>query len=469
MQCAMQHKTENQFQPVDFIEYLSDGFSGTLFRHKTTNEYVLSIRSTEFIDDAIRDSSSTNEKEVHDTGWAWGQISDMEAWYASIKSQIDGPLNVTGYSLGGHLATAFNLLHNAELMANGGQVYTFNGAGVGGIKSGTLQEVLDYFNLLRNSEDARKAELNLEEQESRDYYAKLIQNLNNTWDAQKALQELQAVKTSVIILGNESELAHRERITKELQPLETALKVIVELQTDAARIQGFTSGVTPNQGDTPIKVVPHGEIDAMTLGYRLAIYFASQRTIGADLINDLDNLDQKKPGDLMVITNQYELVGKETTGLMSWSAVANSQYHYGENADIFIEDQPFTRGSFLSGVLYDLLGGKVNLLRDQFKLNNFGDTHSLTLIIDSLNVQNTLLNLLPEDQRNTPAMQETMKQILKNASNLKADSVSGAQGQAEGDPLENLLNALGTQLLGPAAWKALRGDVANDGHWRQAA
>lgn len=34
----------------------STGFSGTLFRHKDTNEYVMSFRSMEFIDDAARDS-----------------------------------------------------------------------------------------------------------------------------------------------------------------------------------------------------------------------------------------------------------------------------------------------------------------------------------------------------------------------------------------------------------------------------
>jgi pimeloyl-ACP methyl ester carboxylesterase len=47
-------------------------------------------------------------------------------------SAKDGPLygngfSVTGYSLGGHLATAFNLLHPGAAT----QVITFNGAGVG--------------------------------------------------------------------------------------------------------------------------------------------------------------------------------------------------------------------------------------------------------------------------------------------------------------------------------------------------
>ena len=40
------------------------GFSGTLFKNKTTGELTLSFRSTEFIDDAVRDGKSTNEFEI---------------------------------------------------------------------------------------------------------------------------------------------------------------------------------------------------------------------------------------------------------------------------------------------------------------------------------------------------------------------------------------------------------------------
>jgi hypothetical protein len=101
------------------------GFSATLFRSKTDpNDYTLSFRSTEFIDDAIRDSKATNELEIKDLGWAFGQIADMEAWYKNVLSTDTTFLangsggvkkfNVTGYSLGGHLATAFNILRREE-------------------------------------------------------------------------------------------------------------------------------------------------------------------------------------------------------------------------------------------------------------------------------------------------------------------------------------------------------------------
>ena len=81
------------------------GFSGTLFKNNATNELVLSFRSTEFLDDNARDNKATNEMEIKAYGWAFGQIADMEKWYAELNadtSKLKGQsFAVTGYSLGG--------------------------------------------------------------------------------------------------------------------------------------------------------------------------------------------------------------------------------------------------------------------------------------------------------------------------------------------------------------------------------
>lgn len=69
------------------------GFSGTLFEciaddpetGAKREERVISFRSTEFVDDAVRDSLATNELEIKNTGWAWGQMRDMEAGYPRTK------------------------------------------------------------------------------------------------------------------------------------------------------------------------------------------------------------------------------------------------------------------------------------------------------------------------------------------------------------------------------------------------
>lgn len=124
------------------------GFSGTLFRFTgetdpgrglVNGQLVMSFRSTEFIDDAVRDTMATNNLEISEHGWAFGQIADMKRWvdslYANNSIGPSQPLAVTGYSLGGHLATAFNLMYPRAVSAT----YTFNGAGVGrNTKGGSL-------------------------------------------------------------------------------------------------------------------------------------------------------------------------------------------------------------------------------------------------------------------------------------------------------------------------------------------
>ena len=129
------------WEVVAYLPNTTTGFSGTLFKAKrdipgTTikaGEKVMSLRSTEFIDDAVRDNEATNTKEIADRGWAFGQIDDLEQWFQGLRNEKligDGEqIRITGYSLGGHLATAFNILHRDEgLIKN---TYTFNGAGVG--------------------------------------------------------------------------------------------------------------------------------------------------------------------------------------------------------------------------------------------------------------------------------------------------------------------------------------------------
>jgi pimeloyl-ACP methyl ester carboxylesterase len=133
------------------------GFSGTLFecqvddpaRGLVRGELVMSFRSTEFADDAARDNEATNVLEVKEFGWGFGQIDDMKKWvdglYASGKISPTSALSVTGYSLGGHLATAFNLVYPGAAKGT----YTFNGAGVGVVNRGSLTQVIAQFDRQR--------------------------------------------------------------------------------------------------------------------------------------------------------------------------------------------------------------------------------------------------------------------------------------------------------------------------------
>ena len=135
----------------------ASGFSATLFRgigDENAGELVIAFRSTEFIGDAMRHNQATNKMEVEAHGWAFGQIADMEGWYASLKATGAIPESthfaVSVYSLGRHLATAFNLLHQAE--GRIAATYTFNGAGVGDVDTGTsLAAVIERFERMRKN------------------------------------------------------------------------------------------------------------------------------------------------------------------------------------------------------------------------------------------------------------------------------------------------------------------------------
>jgi hypothetical protein len=137
----------NDWEAISHQPNTATGFSATLFKLKAgradaskgtyEGQHVVAFRSTEFIEDAARDNMAANTMEVQPGGWAFGQIADMQLWWASVQGQLGGAnVDVTGYSLGGHLATAFYQLHGPQADNRIGKVYTFNGAGVGDVKPG---------------------------------------------------------------------------------------------------------------------------------------------------------------------------------------------------------------------------------------------------------------------------------------------------------------------------------------------
>ncbi len=58
------------WQIKEHLANTATGFSGTLFENSLTHELVLSFRSTEFLDDAVRDNTATNMLEIDGTGFA---------------------------------------------------------------------------------------------------------------------------------------------------------------------------------------------------------------------------------------------------------------------------------------------------------------------------------------------------------------------------------------------------------------
>src|SRR5581483_3388780 len=115
------------------------GLSATLIREKDasgnpTGEFTLAIRSTEFRTvsdggDRSRDLLQADINGIVANGFALAQLAALEDYYDWLKKSEKLPagakLNVTGYSLGGHLATVFTEIHasDTDVLLQG--TYTF--------------------------------------------------------------------------------------------------------------------------------------------------------------------------------------------------------------------------------------------------------------------------------------------------------------------------------------------------------
>jgi hypothetical protein len=345
------------------IPNTTTGFSGTLFQSRSNpNEYVISFRSTEFIDDAARDCESTN-KEIKDYGFAFGQLADMETWYqTSIKNLIPAgaKVDVTGYSLGGHLATAFNLMHGAEL--NGGQVITFNGAGIGEIGDGSLADTRAKLTQMVQSFQA------LMEQDT----------LESHFTTNDGKQDYNALRAAIAAKNGQpdddllTQFSYlKETAIAELKLLYEALEATVRIAKEALRVPKLTSGPDANGVVTSPDNVKAPEIAGCSLDYQLAVLFTARQygTQALPLIDGAQNIwFGKDMGEGSPLTNQHDLVGTETTSRPT-AMVSNSQYHYGQHDSVFIEDQPLYRGTAPT----DIIASGLQLLVDAYSQNDFGD------------------------------------------------------------------------------------------------
>lgn len=426
----------------------STGFSGTLFKcivadpdtGAEKDELVMCMRSTEFLDDAARDNLATNTMEIKKTGFAWGQIADMQQWYQEKRGSIGSKkFSVTGYSLGGHLATVFNIMNPGKT----DRVVTFNGAGVGKLTDSSMAEALSIFTTRRNNDLLIERSFVTPEAAAafRDTYDKLKLK-SDDFDINDAIASVVAIK----LISLTSSAAQNE-----LTAIITALSEMKQLQRTVdtvSLIQPGKPGVL-----SPAKV-DHALVEGEAYEYRMAVYFASKHSVAASTWAGLQQAYSSKAYLPKTFANQFDVVGDSMP-----SVVSNSQWHAGADVRVYIEDQPTYRGGILaSTVARSSVSLSIELLADGFATKDFGDTHSLVLLADSLNTQNSLLSLLPFAQRASTGA--TLRQIMSGASNLqKVDGAafSGDQGRADGAVLENVVNGLGVMTLGHGAFEQLRG------------
>src|SRR6218665_50004 len=433
-------QAEEFIQDWEVVEQIGNtrtGFSGTLFRARrdvpergiVREEVALSFRSTEFAGDAARDNQATNVMEVKAEGWAFGQIADMKAWVESLRSreQISSTttLTVTGYSLGGHLATAFRLLYPTAATST----YTFNGAGVGIVHEGTnLEQVINDFSSHRKP--GGNADL-FTNQVVLNRYNELKEIFKE--GASVTLDQINAQERRLTSLVLATTIEQANMLDVQVSMLYVALKRMKRIAYEAERVN---AGIASGTGSDNALVVETNRIAAVSLDYQLAAVRAGRSTDGyrthvVTSVWDAYTGRNLAPGG--ALTGFYDLYGANPP-----SAVANSQLHYGTPAPLFIENQPPFRGTVIRDAFDESREAfDFKLLVNNFALNDFGDTHSLVLIVDSLAVQNTFTRL---DDSLTTA---TMDAIFQAASKRTADSAFGKQGEAEGDVLENVIKSLG--------------------------
>ena len=445
------------------------GFSGTLFRARRDapergikiGELVIAFRSTEFLDDNIRDSKATNDLELKDLGWGFGQIAEMQRWYNSLTNADNGTpiippgakFSVLGYSLGGHLATAFNLL-----LAESGessrisQTITFNGAGTGGLKAGaTLKSVIDRFVALR---DLARSSIQSLPWESAQGSALAVQAAVLTWSSQQdspwaLLQsQLTAIASQPIAgaYGNDVRL------------LRSAMVRVDQILSEQRRVAGLTNNNYAGGNDVR---PPAGE--QASVGYQVAALLAAKATIPSSVplaIPGFGGVNRVPTSPKFVplgqqLPNMTEVYGNDA-GTGGWSFVTNSGLHYGSEAKrvgVYIEDQPLARG-FIS--TSDIL--QLQFLVSNARENDFGDTHSLVLIVDSLAVGVALATL---DPTMNLARLDT---IYKAAGNKKKEEATDTQGKAEGDTLEAVLDGLRKMFMSVSEVVPTRFEL-NGGTW----
>ena len=432
-----------QFKIVEHISNTETGFSGTLFRYEglddestglKKNDKILSFRSTEFVDDAVRENQATNKGEIQKKGWAFGQIADMQSWYEKLVADPNklgraGEYYVTGYSLGAHLATAFRLMRHGD--GSGARVkatYTFNGAGVGDIKdsndsAATGRRLLEITNQFRSESgvdyrqpgNLRESSLRFSNVRVGSLYSDLRGIFNQRIDAFKERAALQDLMSQVIAAFNrrfpgsmrigpsptflsslileESRLVESGRSLTgialgEVRQILTAVDGIREIIIEGERVSRIS-----NDGGLPPAQVPPYQVAGVRLDYQMAVINAAKSTAEYRthaILSGYDGLSDN-PEIKEFLPRFFDVAGATTP-----SSVSNSQWHYGQPIRVFIEDQPLTRGTAAWDIAVRSIGYiDSKLLVDEFSRNDFGDTHSLVLIVDSLSVAAAIATLDP--------------------------------------------------------------------------
>ena len=437
----VQSQAENLFDAYDIIDQHANdttGFSATLYRNKTTGEYVLSARSTEFREwvkagDGERDQDGANVKGIVGEGFAFAQLAAMEDYYTHLKNgekwsgtawvadtgsiaafathmQGGGKIDLTGYSLAGHLASVFTLMHESEI----NKTTVFNAAGHGVFESGST----DGATILQAVQAFRQA---------------LLDPGAIDLAASSALSGMAGLKA--------------QAVASTIKPFDSENGI----QTPRVSLYGDARHQFANayvQALYPTKsLFDTGPFNLLSVGLSVigALFTGDFTTVSNNIAASTGSTSLSGTGYSKIT----QLYGQATHD--DYQIVSNSQRHTNNLVSLFIEDQPDVYGNAgLIGRAADLTDPAI-AAADFAEAGDFGTTHAIILIIDSLSLVDALQRATGSSvsSPSTTLSLEAIQGMMAAASSSRAKNnfslfatAATAPGEAEGDSLENLLDAL---------------------------
>jgi len=450
------------FDLLDHLPNQSSGFSATLLKNRETGEFTLAFRSTEYRDirsggDAERDAIRGAAGDIAFNGMAFPQLSSMEKYWTSL---LDGTralgatpdnsaardttnlrvaelndfrlrvteggskLNVSGYSLGGHLATMFSVFHGERVAS----LYLFNSAGVGAIRESlagvpysTFLASYDFYTRPENRALAYAEARAWADRAVLDPRLRLGLNTRALILPPAGNQFLPQDLQAVIIAGDMSPPAIVNRLIAKADAQLTsgvpkgadavavqassALHFLVSLFTSEGLEGTFAQTVGRAEGRTYPSLAERGLIPPAVQIYQVS----GLARDGAPSIADFAQMRNAS----------------------DWNIVADSGIRAAPDAQllsVYIENQPVAAGYPFSDRGW----------------GDFGNTHSITLIVDSLAVTRMLQKAHPE------LTQAAAEQIMRSASPLRREFYNAfpSNALAEHDSLERVVDAFGRVLFG---------------------
>jgi pimeloyl-ACP methyl ester carboxylesterase len=374
----------DNFDIIDHYANDASGFSATVFRNRNSGEYTISLRSTEYANedeggDWLRDGLKGAGGEINVVGVAFAQVASMERYLANLRQgqrldpltgrwvvdpKLEGlrqalsggaGVSVTGYSLGGHLANVFSVLHG-DLARH---TYLFNAAGLGRI-DGIDPSTPGYADALR-----QKLAL---------YNAVMLSGS----EAPNRIAQTGEIMPGVALSAEDRQglqSAIADNLIRPLDPMRVYSNAIhswlVAYLGRSMIGAGGGSMVATLAGLVGLAGLPTQGLAIAQLHDRVRNYYATRGEFG-DPVSDAFE------------STLYEFANPNITSIHGKSVfldpelVADTGYHPKSQA-LYIEHQPLARA----------LGGL------KFLPGAFGETHSITLLIDSLAVLELLQGLDP--------------------------------------------------------------------------